>query len=49
MSITKPGICGILEMVVLISCHDKESGKGSRQAGWIPAGQVFLRWGRRNG
>jgi len=26
MSFTKPGICGILAMVVLISCHDKEMG-----------------------
>ena len=33
MSITKPGICGILEMVVLILCHDKESGMGSWQTG----------------
>jgi len=26
MSFTKPGICGILAMVVLISCHNKEMG-----------------------
>ena len=35
-SITKPGICGILAMAVLISCHDKEIGNREYMKVQIP-------------